>query len=115
MSEDQQQAPRPDLWWSETTTPGLAVQIDVNQPGQRDPAEDQPSPAEIIDNNTELHAMQETFADVRAHTNMTELHDFMFQTREVSSAERARRLNLMAQELEVTAAYIRKLLREGES
>lgn len=183
--DDKQHAERPDLWLTETTTPGLVMQTDVNsgekealfagaaahgndqgevnradtsyQLRRYDPqhidgyahegSDDLPyllracqeankrsvqadgfeqwwitdSAGKIIypletrprvhtSPAAELNEVLQPFRDIQAITNAPALHDFLFLTHAGDEAERQKRLKLLVQELEITAAHIRSLV-----
>lgn len=183
MTDNNNQAQRPDLWMTETTTPGLMVQTDLNHSIPDEPMfggsgkpqratvqgkyqlrryDPQPQykggyPHEgsddlpyllsvckdanqcsvqadgfeqwwITDDAGEIIYPLETkprvytspaaefddvlrpMKDIQAITNAPALHDFLFLTRDVDDAERRKRLEHFARELELTATHVRQLL-----
>ena len=116
MTDHKNAADHPDLWLSETTTPGLVLQTDVNNPGQPEalfagkaaPSEALPLP------DAEGAEMVQPFEEFRANTSIVSLHDFLFMTRNVSQVERENRLEVLARELELCAAHVRRLLTEAQ-
>ena len=67
----------------------------------------------MSDNTKAVLELQDTiqiFRDVRQKPDLLGLDTFIFAQQDVSQQERAARLQVMAQEMEMTAAYIRRLL-----
>ncbi|WP_291427106.1 hypothetical protein [Deinococcus sp.] len=134
MTDEKKQAERPDYWISETTTPGLLVQTDMNS-GETEPvlagATAQRRTSALTNlapnfqeglnrmaekfNSSDKAGLEETLAplkDLQDYQDLQTLHDFIFPSDDVDDAERNRRLHLLAREMERAAGHIRRVMTE---
>lgn len=112
MPDDHHQTERPDLWLTETSTPGLLVQTDINS-GESEPVfagVTAPQPLTGKDAATgESAAVVQRRSEIRALSSAQEVYDSIFND-EASEAERNRRLNHVLKKAEQTFDHIRSLL-----
>lgn len=121
---------RPDLWLTETTTPGLVVQTDINS-GESEPlfagaatlrqtqGQDDTAPGLLLElaalrgqECAKLSGLLQPITEARTTSSTAEAHTYFFGTEQGNQQEQSKRLRLLSRELELTATHIRRVLEE---